>query len=83
MKTNKTFGIFSGARCQLREVERAAMIILFDRIGNALERESADDRVATRDLNVQFRMPSYGVIINRDPAIRRNKLDHLSLGQVD
>ena len=73
MKTNQTFGILCGRRCQLREIERAAMIILFDRIGNALERRRRMIEF-TRDLNVQFRMPSYGVIINRDPTIRRNEL---------
>jgi len=73
MKTNQTFGILSGGRCQLREVERAAMIILFDRIGYALERSRRMVEF-TRDLNVQFRVPSYGVIINRDSAIGGNKL---------
>jgi hypothetical protein len=73
VKTNQTLGILCGRRCQLREVERAAMVILFDRISYALE-GSRRMIEFTRDLNVQFWMPSYGVIINRDPAIRRNKL---------
>ena len=49
------------------------MIVLFDRVGDALEFRRRMIEL-TRDFNVQFRMPRDGVIINRDPAISGNKL---------
>ena len=73
MKSNQAFGIFR-CRCgELREIKCAAMIILFNRVGYALEGSRRMIELA-RNLDFQFRMSCDRVIINRDPAIRGNKL---------
>ena len=56
------------------------MIILFDRVSHALE-GSRRMIEFTGNFYVQFRMPSYRVVINRDSAIRRHKLTILGQDQ--
>ena len=72
VKTNQTFGILSGYGCQLREIKCAAMIILFDGVGYALKPRRRMIEFS-RNLNTEFRMSRYGVIINHDAAIGGNE----------
>ena len=73
VKTDQTFGIF-GSRCrELRKIKCAAMIALFDRVGDALESGRRMIELA-RNLNFQFGMSRHGVIINRNAAIGGDEL---------
>ena len=73
MKTNQTFGIFGCCRRQLREIKCAAMIALFDRVGDAFEFRRRMIELA-RDFDFQLRMSRDGVIINCDAAIGGDEL---------
>ena len=80
VKTNQAFGIFRRCRGQLREIKCAAMIVLFDRVGHAFQGGRRMIELA-RNLDLQFRMPRYGVIINRDTAIGGDELTILGQHQ--
>ena len=73
VKTNQAFGIFGGCRRQLREIKCAAMIALFDGVGDAFELRWWMIEFSC-DFNFQFRMSRDRVIINRDPAISSDEL---------
>ena len=73
MKTDEAFGIFRRRRRQLRKIKCAAMIILFDRIGDALKGGWWMIEFS-RNFNTEFRVTRYGVIVNRDPTIGRDEL---------
>lgn len=63
MKTSQTLGIWSGFGGQLREVKRAAVIALFDRVRDLLQLRRRMIELA-RNLVLQFRMPRDRVIVN-------------------
>src|SRR5439155_25514597 len=59
-------------RRQLREIECAAMIILFDSVSDAFESRRRMIEL-TCNLDPELRMPPDGVVINRDAAIGRDE----------
>ena len=73
VKTDKTLGIFGSSRRQLCEIKCAAMIVLFDCVGDAFESSRWMIEFA-RDFDFQLRMTRHGVIINRNAAIGCDEL---------
>ena len=71
---------FGGRGRQLGEIKCAAMIVLFDRVGDAFESRGRMIELA-RNFDFQFRMPRHGVIINRDAAIGGDELTILGQHQ--
>ena len=49
------------------------MIVLLDRVGDSFKRRRRMIKL-TRNFNSQVRVPSNGIIVNRDPAISRDEL---------
>src|SRR5580704_667659 len=68
MKTDETLGTFGSSRRQLCEIKCAAMIALFDCVGDAFESSRWMIELAC-DFNSQVGMSRHCVIINRDAAI--------------
>src|SRR5260370_12620116 len=73
VKSDESLGSFRCRRCQLCEIECAAMIVLFDGVSDLLESRWRMIEL-TRNLDPELRMPPDGVIINRDAAIGRDNL---------
>jgi hypothetical protein len=80
MKTNQTFRTFGSSRRQLCEIKCAAMIILFDCVGDAFESSRRMVELA-RDFDSQLGVTPHGVIINRKPAIGCDEFTVLSQHQ--
>src|SRR4029450_1116829 len=68
MKTNQTFRTFGSSRRQLCEIKCAAMITLFDCVGDTFESSRWMIELA-RDFDFQIRVTRYGVIVDGNPAI--------------
>src|SRR5438045_8631773 len=73
MKTDKTLGIFWSSGRQLCKIKCAAMIALFDCIGDALESSRWMIEFA-RDFDTKLRVTCNGVIVYRNAAIGRDDL---------